>query len=118
MNVGNTFFIKRNDTLPAIIINIKARGCLDQVIPFNLSAVTAVTFSMADESNNLKISSSPAQINSYSGGTLQYNWSSGDTDTEGRYKGEFELLFSGGDKMSVPTKGNINIEILKDINDV
>src|SRR3989344_5877329 len=111
------FAIKRNDTLPALVVKIKARGVLDESIPFNLSGVTATTFSMSDNCNNLKISSSTAQIICYSGGTVQYNWLSGDTDTDGTFSGEFELFFGDGNKMSVPTVGGIGIQIVKDINE-
>lgn len=112
------FQIKRNDTLPTLQINIKSRGYLDSVIAFNLSAVTACTFSMIDNCGNLKISSIPAVISNSSGGTIQYNWVSDDTDTSGKYKAEFELFFSGGTKMTVPTIGVIDVNILKDINDI
>jgi len=113
-----TFQMKQNDTLPSLQVNIKARGCLDSVICFNLSGVTACTFSMADDCGNLKISSMPAAINSYSGGSVQYNWIEGDTDTAGKFKAEFELFFSDGKKMTVPTLGVIEVNILKDVNDV
>lgn len=112
-----TFQIKQNDTYPSLEINIKSRGCLDSIIPFNLSAVTACTFSMADNCGNLKIASMPATINSFSGGNIQYDWAVGDTDTHGKYKAEFELFFSDGKKATIPTLGVIEINILKDIND-
>lgn len=116
MNNIKPFVIKRNDTLPVLSLTIKSRGCLDEVIPFNLSGVSACTFSMADDCGNLKISSSPAQITSASGGTIQYNWIAEDTNTEGKFLGEFELFFSGGDKMSIPILGALDIQIVKDIN--
>ncbi|SRR3989304_4616041 len=113
-----TFQIKQNDTLPALQVNIKTRDYLDSIIPFDLSAVTACTFSMADNFGNLKISSITAVTNSVSGGTIQYDWIEGDTDTFGKYKAEFELFFSGGTKMTVPTLGFIEINILKDLNGI
>lgn len=112
------FKMKQNDTLPAIQVKIKTVGCLDSVIPFNLSGVTACTFSMADDCGNLKISSMPAAINCYSGGSVQYNWIEGDTDSAGKYKAEFELFFSDGKKLTIPTLGAIEVNILKDVNDV
>lgn len=113
-----TFQMKQNDTLPSLQINIKTIDCLDSVIAFNLSGITACTFSMADNCGNLKISSMPVAINSYSGGSVQYNWVEGDTDTSGKYKAEFELFFSDGKKMTVPTLGAIEVNILKDVNDI
>jgi hypothetical protein len=115
-----TFQIKQNDTLPALQVNIKTRDSLDSVIPFDLSAVTACTFSMIDSSGNFKISAMTAATNSSSGGTIQYNWVDGDTDTDGKYKAEFKLYFSGGTgtKITLPTFGVIEVNILKDINGI
>ena len=116
INIEN-FIIKRNDTLPALVVRVKTRGDIDEIIPFNLSGVTATTFSMTDNYNNLKVSSSPAQILCASGGTLQYSWLTGDTDEAGKFSGEFEMLFSDGNKMSIPTNGAITIQVIKDINE-
>lgn len=111
------FQIKQNDTLPSLSINLKSRACLDSVVAFNLSGVTACTFSMIDNCGNLKVSSMPATITCYSGGKVQYAWNPGDTDTAGKFKAEFELFFSDGNKMTVPTLGAIDVNILKDVND-
>jgi hypothetical protein len=110
------FTIKRNDTLPALQATLVDVNCLGGKLPFNLSAVTAVTFTMVDSCGNAKVLLQPAQIISASGGILQYNWQVGDTDTEGVYDGEFQMFFSGGGKMSVPRDTPISIEIFKDIN--
>jgi hypothetical protein len=113
-----TFQIKQNDTFPSLEVSVKSRGCLDSVIPFNLSGVTACTFSMADDCGNLKISSMPAMISSYSGGCVQYDWVIGDTDTPGKFKAEFELFFSDGKKTTIPTLGAIEVNVLKSVNDI
>ena len=116
MRLNNVFTIKQDDTLPAIETIIRTRGVLDELIPFSLSGVTASTFSMADDCGNLVISSASAQITCASGGTIQYNWADGDTAEAGKYTAEFELMFAGGTKMTIPTIGNIGIQILKNIN--
>lgn len=110
------FLIKRNDTLPCLVASIKTRGCLDSIVPLNLTAVTAVTFSMQDSCGNLTIASKPAVIASASGGTIQYEWDSEDTSEAGYFQGEFELFFSGGKKLSVPIVGGIKIQIIEDVN--
>jgi hypothetical protein len=117
MNPVKPFIIKRNDTFPTLSLNIKTRGDLNQVIPYNLSAVTACTFSMSDSYGNLKVSSAQATVLVASAGTIQYAWTTEDTDTSDKYNGEFELLFTGGNVMSIPNLGYINIEIIDDIND-
>ncbi len=115
-NSINPFIIKRNDTLPTLTIDIKTRGEFNQIIAYNLSAVTSCTFSMTDDYGSLKISSYSGNILSNSAGTIQYIWRDGDTDTSGKYKGEFELNFVDGKKMSIPNLGYINIEVIDDIN--
>lgn len=116
MNNGKPFAIKRNDTLPYLRVNVKTRGEFNEIIPYNLSALTACTFTMSDETGNLKISSSNADIVCMTGGTIQYAWTNGDTDTSGKYNGEFQLIFSGGTKLTVPTTSYIEIVVIKDLN--
>lgn len=116
MNNAKPFIIKRHDTLPVLSLSIKSKGEINEVIPFNLSGVSACTFSMADDSGALKVSSASATILVASAGTIQYSWSSDDTNTEGKFNGEFELFFTGGKKMSIPTLGSIEINVIKDIN--
>jgi hypothetical protein len=112
----NKFFIKRNDTLPSLEVVVIDRGCLGNKEPFNLSGVTACTFTMTTDCGDMKIMAKTAQIVSYSGGTIAYNWDPEDTNEEGVFYGEFQLLFSGGARMSIPQIGSITIEIGKDVN--
>jgi len=110
------FVIKRGDTLPVLIANIIDRGSLYQKSSFDLSNVTGVTFSMMNiDCDYLSISSKQAQITCVTGGTIQYSWEDGDTSEAGNFLGEFELFFSDGKKMSLPSVGGIQIEITNDI---
>ena len=109
------FKIKRNDTLPALQVSIGTKGNLGQKIGYDLTNVTGITFTMIDECSNSKVYNQTAQIICVSGGTIQYNWQDGDTDTEGIFMGEFELGFATGQRLSIPTQSGIKIEILKDI---
>lgn len=109
--------MKRNDTLPALQVCVTTKGDYNEAIPYNGTSITAVTFTMVDEWGNHKVHAQTAQITIYSALTLQYNWQSGDTDTAGKYKGEFEMFFSGGNKLSIPQLGAIDIEITADINE-
>lgn len=114
--IKNKFFIKRNDTLPTLEATLVDRACLGERVPFNLTGVTACTFSMANDAGDMKIMAKAAQIISYTGGTIGYNWSPEDTNESGMFYGEFQLFFSDGNRMSVPPIGAIAIEIGKDIN--
>lgn len=117
MNNIKPFLIKRNDTYPNLMLKIKSQGEFNQSVTFNLSGVTATTFSMSDSDGNLKISSATADIISDVNGTLQYSWNNGDTDVSGSFNGEFELFFTGGKKISIPKTGFISIFIADDLNE-
>ena len=113
------FYIKANDTLPYLQVMLMTMGDIDQVLPLNLSAVTACTFSMVDNAGNLRISNRPAIIPNVNNGIIQYQWYQMDTVQPGIYKGEFELYFSGSSnlqKMTVPPIGHITVEIFSDVN--
>jgi len=112
----NEFTIKRNDTLPSLQVQLIDRGCLGGKEPFILDGVTAVTFTMISNCGDYKIFAKPAQVMCYSGGTIQYNWDSEDTNESGNFLGEFQLLYSDGNKLSIPQNGQIEILIPKDIN--
>ena len=114
--MAKEFTIKRNDTLPALQICLIDRGCLGGKESYNLTGVTGVTFTMASECGDYKIFNKTAQIISFSAGTIQYNWSAEDTDEAGRFVGEFQMLYSDGNVLSIPQNGHINILITKDLN--
>lgn len=113
---NNEFIIKRNDTLPALQICLIDRGCLGGKEPYSLSGVTGVTFTMATNCGDYKIFAKPAQIVSYSAGTIQYNWDDSDTNESGNFLGEFQLLYDDGNRLSIPQNGQIQINITKDVN--
>jgi len=115
-SLKNKFFIKRNDTLPSLEVVVIDRTCLGARIPFNLSGVTGCTFTMTNDCGDMKIMAKTAQVVSYSGGTIAYNWDPEDTNDDGIFYGEFQLLFSSGARMSIPQIGNISVEIGKDVN--
>jgi len=112
------FIIKRGDTAPNLIATIYDKGCLGQSGRFNLTGATSVSFSMTNQNGALMISSSQAQIISAVNGIIQYSWQEGDTEFEGNYYGEFEIIFGDGKKMSLPREGFINIKITEDINKI
>ena len=109
------FIIKRNDTLPYLRLNIYDRGCLGQTEHFNLTGATGVTFTMVDSTGNYKIARKDGSIVSSSGGTIQYNWAAEDTDEHGMFKGEFQINYANGGRLTVPQQGFLSIEIYKDI---
>jgi len=118
MSGEKPFIIKRHDTAPAIIATVYDKGCLGEWGRLNLSGVSRIDFSMADDCGVLVVASQSAQTISASSGIIQYCWQDGDTSSSGMYTGEFELFFADGTKMSLPREGGIAIRIADDINDI
>ena len=109
------FIIKRNDTLPVLRLNVFDRTCYTTKVPFDMTGATACTFSMTDKQGNYKVANASASILSSSGGTVQYEWGANDTNEAGRFRGEFQLHYNNGKRLTIPQQGFINIEITKDI---
>lgn len=109
------FIIKQNDTLPSLMICVFDYSNLTTRIPFDMTGASAVTFSMVDKHGNYKVAGVEGTILSASGGTIQYDWSPNDTNEPGNFRGEFQLYYNDGKKLSLPQQGYISIEIPPDI---
>jgi hypothetical protein len=112
------FKIKKYDTLPYLRIQVLTKGTMNEVIGYNLSAATAITFTMKNECEDSVVYSQSAETLCSSEGLIQYKWNTNDTEKVGKYKGEFEIRFSGDSSgsLSVPSFGYIPIEIYEKIN--
>ena len=63
-----------------------------------------------------KIGAGAVTISSDTDGTFfQYDWLTGNTDTEGDYEGEFQITLASTKIETYPNKGFIPIEIPEDI---
>ena len=112
----NEFHLKRNDTLPVLKVQLIDRSCLGSRIPFDLTNLTGATFTMRNDCGDIKIMAKTAQILSFSGGVIEYNWEADDTTESGIFLGEFQLLYNDGKRLSIPQIGAIRIEIEDDVN--
>lgn len=112
----NEFHLKRNDTLPVLKMQLIDRSCLGSRIPFDLTGVSSATFTMKNSCGDIKIMAKNAQIVSYSGGVIQYNWEAEDTSDSGLFDAEFQLIYANGNRMSIPQIGTIRVEIENDVN--
>lgn len=52
---------------------------------------------------------------SNTGGVVQYDWQTGDTNRIGGFLGEFELNFPDGSVLSIPNADYIEIEIIPEL---
>lgn len=102
------FYIKKNDTLPAIGAILKdAAGD-----PVDLTGAT-VRFHMSIGSA-VKVDAA-ATIVDAAAGDVRYDWQSGDTDTAGPARCEFEVTFPGGGVETWPNNGAWTVSIAEEI---
>lgn len=105
-----SFYIKQNDTVPSLRADLKD----GDNAAIDLTGAS-VKFIMRAIGGTTAVINASASIVSEAGGTVQYNWQSGDTDTVGSYQAEFEVTYSGGTVETFPNDGYIRIEILDDL---
>lgn len=118
MAAAADFSIKAHDRLPVLPATFKD-GLTGTVI--DITTANSVKFIMRAADDNWtplvgtpKISS-PATVANAAGGQVTYDWAAVDTDTPGKYVGEFEVIWSNLKKQTFPTRTYITIEILADL---
>lgn len=106
--MADTFYIKRGDTAPALLY---------QLAPVPTQTVSSVVFNMRPRGQETaKISRVTAAVYGASAnGQVRYDWASGDTDTAGYFKGEFEITLVDGSIETYPNNTYIQIAIAEDI---
>lgn len=110
------FTIKRGDRLPTIVATLyDAAGAA-----VNLTSTTVVflmTDVTADMGSTPKVSAvaTPDADQTTNRGRCEYAWATDDTDTAGRYRGEFEVTFSSGKKETFPNRGYLLIAVVEDL---
>lgn len=107
------FRIKQGDRLPVLQTTLyDSAGAID------LTNVTTVTLLLKKRPSGtvLTYTGQKVQSGSTNKGVVKYVWAAGNTDTIGFYDCEWELTFSGGEKMTVPNKSYDIVEISPDLN--
>ena len=104
------FFIKQNDTSPALKATLK--DGLDVAVDLSSSSVR---FHMKALDGTVKVDAAMT-ITSASGGVVQYDWQTGDTDTVGSYSVEFEVTYSDNTIETFPNNQNLTISIVRELN--
>ena len=103
------FYIKRNDTSPAIQTSLKD----ENKDPIDLTDCD-VKFLMGRPGESPKVNAS-ATIVDAPNGLVKYNWQPQDTDTEGTFYAEFEVTYPNSSKETFPNKDYISIYVASDI---
>lgn len=107
-----TWSIKQNDREPAFTARLLEDGS-----PMDLAGAS-VRFIMkhvdAAEDEDPKVDAEASVVDEDLA-MVTYDWASGDTDTPGLYKAEFELTLSNGRTRTVPTKDYLHIRVIADL---
>jgi hypothetical protein len=104
-----SFHIKQNDTRPAL----EAQLFDAENNPINLD-MCGVRFHMRDMYDRKEISR-PATIVNAAQGQIRVDWQTGDTDTIGIMRCEFEITFTDNTILTVPNDGYFLISIVPEL---
>lgn len=109
--MSQTFNIKQGDTEPSLEAILRD----SQRQPRDLSNADSVRFHMKNVSTQDTVVDASAAVINESEGRVVYDWSSGDTDQEGRHEAEFEVTYNGGDVETFPNSGSIEVYVDEEI---
>lgn len=104
------FYIKQNDTSPSIRAALKD----GDGVAIDLSGASVRFHMKGVGETTLKVDEA-ATVPNPSGGVVQYNWVSGDTDTVGSYRAEFEVTFAGGAVETFPNSDYLSVIVKSEL---
>ena len=110
--VAATFVIKRHARRPYLRLVVKDQN----EDPFDFTGATSVNFYMYDSLGVVKVSSTGVLESPLTSGVLRYQWGATDTNVAGEYRAEFDVVYTGGEKLTIPVKGNLAIRVYDDLN--
>jgi len=108
--MSDIFYIKQNDTSPAIAAQLlDANGDAVNV------AGASVAFNMRTRGGAVKVNAAAGSVVNASEGRVKYSWDAADTDTIGRYEAEFQVTYADSSIETFPNTGYITVIIQDDI---
>lgn len=105
-----TFYIKQNDTSPALGATLKD-GDGNAV---DLSGATVRFHMRARGATTAKVDAA-ATVTGASTGEVSYAWIAADTDTAGKFQAEFEVTYADTTVETFPNNGYITVDIDGDL---
>lgn len=104
------FSIKQNDTSPSLQALLKDadRNPIDLV-------GASVMFHMKALGGAIKVDAAMTIVDQ-DNGIVQYDWTTGDTNTVGTYNVEFEVTYSDGAIETFPNTGSIVVNVVRELN--
>ena len=106
------FTIKRGDTRP--VLSVTATDSGGGAVDLTGATIRFIMRRWGDSSALPKVDAS-VNNTAPTTGLMEYAWQAADTDTAGAYEGEFQVTFAGGETMTVPTDGFIQIVVAPDL---
>ena len=105
------FYLKRNDTTPAIRATLKdgdgnVINLADATVRFHMRAIDSATAA---------VDAAGSVVSPAANGVVEYAWDAADTTTAGMYSAEFEVTYSDGSIETFPNSDYIRVEIVDDI---
>lgn len=104
--------IKKGSSSPNLSVKIIKTS---DGLPFNLTGSSAVFSMKRVGATTNKIDDVAANISDPTNGIVEYPWGASDTDTEGKYRGEFVITLPSSKILKIPQDGYITINILETI---
>lgn len=101
------FTIRQNDTDPPIDDTLQDEDGSAEDLS---SGVDSVDFHLQAADGTTKVDAT-GSITDGANGKVEYEWSSGDTDTEGWYKAEWQVNYSDGDTGTFPADGWVTVRV-------
>jgi hypothetical protein len=104
------FYIKQNDTSPAIRAVLKdADG-----VPVNVVGANVLFYMRVAGATNTIVEGA-AEVVDGAAGIVQYSWASGDTATAGNCEAEFEVTYPTGKIETFPNSKYIKVKITPEL---
>lgn len=105
--------LKQGDQKPVVEVQLLQADGNGGTTPVDISGGDVKFYAVDPSTNELLINGENVTIVDATQGKIRYQWTSGDTDTSGFWKGEFVVTFSDGD-ITFPNTGFIDVIINPD----
>jgi len=110
MACPDTFYIKQNDTSPAMLVTLQD-GSGTAV---DLSGAS-VRFHMYTQDRSTEVVDAAANLVTPASGVVRYDWDAADTITSGTFIAEFEVTYADSTVETFPNLNYIKVQITKEL---
>lgn len=108
-----SLILKQGDQKPEVKVQLLQNDGNGGTTPVDLSGANVKFYAVNPNTNDLLINGENVTIEDAAQGKISYQWTSGDTDEPGFWKGEFVATFSDGD-LTFPNTGFIDVIVNPD----